>query len=329
MIKRGKTGLVLGSGGARGWAHIGVIRALRELDIEVSHVAGTSMGALVGAAYASGHIDTLHQVALSLDWTHIIKYFFEFNFPRSGLIDGKKIINFLRTNISTASIESLLLPFCAVAADVQTGKKVVLSHGDLIQSVRASISIPGIFSPVRIGSSLLVDGGLLDPVPVDVVRTMGAEFTIAVNLNRNIVDPDIPPLLPGLSMKPIDKVERQIQSFIDKINRMPMMRRSPIDSSALQKWFKTARSPDILDVLGNSIRIMESQLAEYQLAAMKPDILIEPRLHQISFMDFHRAREIIEIGYHETVRVLNDSKTIQSIHVPYRQKLQDKIKSLF
>lgn len=173
-----KIGLALSSGSARGWAHIGVVRALAEAGIRVDYVAGTSIGAVVGAVYASGNIDALQEVALQLDWRQIA-YFFDVVLPKSGLIDGKKVSAFIRSHVNGINIEELPIPFCAVSTDLATGDEVVIQSGDIIDAVRASISVPGIFTPVKKNGTFLVDGGLVNPVPVSVVRQMGADFVIA------------------------------------------------------------------------------------------------------------------------------------------------------
>ena len=323
------TGLALGSGGARGWAHIGVVQALRELDIQVDMVAGTSMGSLVGAAIASHRVDSLHQVALDLDWKHLFHYFFEFTFPRTGLIDGGKIVDFLNEHVSTGTIPDLPLPYAAVAVDVITGQRHVLRDGDVIQAVRASISVPGIFAPVKRGDAMLVDGGLVDPVPVDVVSDMGADVIIAVNLNRSIGDLHNSPLLPGPTIKPMDKIERKLTRFVENINKMSLVKRNPFDLGPMKNLFDAARTPDILEVLGNSLRIMEAQLAQFQLAASPPDILIEPELNHINFMDFHRADEAIQIGYQETMKVIDREKDKLNEKLPLSAKLHQAIERFF
>ena len=183
---RKKIGLALGSGSARGWAHIGVIKALDEAGIRLDYIAGTSAGAVVGAVYASGRIDSLKDVVLRLDWRKVIS-FLDVVFPKSGLIDGKKIADFVRTNVGEKNIEDLRLPFCAVSTDLATGNEVLIKNGDIIEAVRASISMPGVFTPVKISNAILVDGGLVNPVPVSVARKMGADLVIAVNLNHGIV----------------------------------------------------------------------------------------------------------------------------------------------
>lgn len=179
-------GLALGSGSARGWAHIGVIKALTEAGIHVDYVAGTSVGAVVGAVYASGRIDSFKDVVLQLDWKKIA-FFLDVVFPKSGLIDGNRIAEFIRSHVGEKNIEDLSLPFCAVSTDLATGNEVIIKDGDIIEAVRASISVPGVFTPVRKKGSILVDGGLVNPVPVSVVREMGADLVIAVDLNHDII----------------------------------------------------------------------------------------------------------------------------------------------
>jgi NTE family protein len=184
--RRPRIGLALGSGSARGLAHIGVLRALKEANIEVDLVAGTSMGAVIGAVFASGKLDGLSARLCNLDWPGIVALL-DPVFPRSGLIDGQRVAEFVRAHVPSAHIESLLLPFAAVATDLMTGEAVVATAGDLTEAVRASIAVPGIVTPVRSNGRILVDGGLVNPVPVRVARAMGADLVIAVDLNHDIV----------------------------------------------------------------------------------------------------------------------------------------------
>ena len=196
-------GLALGSGSARGWAHIGVIRALAEAGIEIKYVAGTSIGSLVGAAFALNKTDVLEDFARQLDWKQIVS-FMDVTFPRSGLIDGEKVTDFFRSHVQEINIEELSLPYCAVATELTTGREVVLNGGDLIDAIRASISVPGIFTPVKKNDGFLIDGGLVNPVPVSVVRNMGADYVIAIDLNADIIDKGsangIAPVNPSLRM---------------------------------------------------------------------------------------------------------------------------------
>ena len=153
-----KVGLALGSGSARGWSHIGVIRALAEAGVRVDYVAGTSIGALVGAVYASGEIDALEEVVLQLDWKKIA-YLFDVVFPKSGLIYGKKVSVFIQNHVKKIDIEDLPLPFCAVSTDLTTGDEVAISKGNIIDAVRASISVPGIFTPFKKTVKFLLTAG--------------------------------------------------------------------------------------------------------------------------------------------------------------------------
>lgn len=296
----GKIGLALGSGAARGWAHIGVIDALIEKGIRIEYVAGTSMGALVGAVYASKKIDILADVARRLDWRQVIYHFLEISFPRSGLIDGTKVEAFVRRYVQLCDIRDLPVPFCAVATDVQTGGEVIIDEGDIIEAVRASISTPGIFTPVIRKGRVLVDGGLVNPVPVDVVRKMGADFVIAVDVSHFVKK---------------EESDKQHRASLAKEQAIPAsgpagdipgrilqrIRRkfADLDLSArayTRQWMKESVLPNIFDVMGNSIRIMEAQITESRLKIDRPDVLIRPRVGHLSFMDFHRAEEAIAEG---------------------------------
>ena len=305
-----KVGLALGSGSARGLAHIGVIRALEEAGISIDFVSGTSIGALIGSVYTSNKLDTLEKVYRDFDWKKIA-YFFDVVFPKSGLIDGKKVEDFVRDYVHAKNIEDLLLPFQAVAADINTGEEVILNHGDVIEAVRASISVPGIFTPVRKNDRVLVDGGLVNPVPVSTARSMGADFVIAVDLNHDIVTGKAPQII----KKPI---EAEDNGFIQTLNRLggdkyqDAMERinislQSIDNPALNQvrtWLAEEPLPNIFEVLLSSINIMETQITQSRLHLDKPDLLIQPKLGHIRFLEFDRAEEIINIGYEETRRQL-------------------------
>jgi NTE family protein len=298
-----KIGLALGSGSARGWAHIGVIRALSEAGIRVDCVAGTSIGALVGAVYAAGNIDTLEEVVLELDWKQIA-YFFDVVFPKSGLIDGKKVADFFRSHVQEKNIEDLALPFRAVSTDLTTGREVVMKQGDIIEAVRASISVPGIFTPVKRNGAILVDGGVVNPVPVSVVREMGADFVIAVDLNHDIV-----------GEKGIKKtsVANSTEAAPGSGSGGSFIKRSKIldalsvrfETHALpaltqiKQWRSTDPLPNIFEVLMTSMRVMEAQITATRLAMDPPDLLIRPNLGHLKLLEFNRAQEAIAEGFRE------------------------------
>ncbi len=298
-----KLGLALGSGSARGWAHIGVIRALIEAGIRIDYVAGTSIGALVGAIYASGNIESLEEIVLQLDWKQIAS-FLDVVIPKSGLIDGNRISEFIRTHVGAKNIEDLPLPFCAVSTDLATGNEVVIKDGDIIEAVRASISVPGIFTPVRKGGMILVDGGLVNPVPVSVVREMGADLVIAVDLNHDIVGkkgisktriPNSGALASGIgTSQRLTKRSR----ILDALNKRLEMLDLPA-LAHIRQWMSRDPMPNIFEVIISSINIMQAQITATRLKTDRPDVLIQPHLGHIRFLEFNRAREVIAEGYRE------------------------------
>ncbi len=310
-----KIGLALGSGSARGLSHIGVIRALEDAGIKIDYVSGTSIGALIGSVYASNKLDSLEKVYRDFDWRKIA-YFFDIVFPKSGLIDGEKVEDFVREYVNAKNIEDLILPFQAVAADINTGSEVTLDKGDVIEAVRASISVPGIFTPVRKNGQVLVDGGLVNPVPVSTARTMGADFVIAVDLNHDIVAGKAPQPSKG-------PIETEENSFMQTLNRIggskyqAAMERINISLQSINNpafnqvraWLAEEPLPNIFEVLLSSINIMEAQITQSRLHLDKPDLLIQPKLGHIRFMEFDRAEEIIDIGYEETINQLEKWNT--------------------
>ena len=300
-------GLALGSGSARGWAHIGVIRALTDAGIEIKCIAGSSIGSLVGAAFALNKIDVLEDFARQLDWKQIVS-FLDVIFPRSGLIDGEKITDFFRGHVREMDIGKLPIRYCAVAADLATGREVVLNDGDLIEAIRASISVPGIFTPVKKNGSFLVDGGLVNPVPVSVVRDMGADYIIAVDLNADIIDKrrtnGIVPVdssLENVIDQPPPQKWRIVQDLTNRLNEFS----SPA-LSQVRQWLHKDPVPNIFEVLTSSINIMESQITAIRLTTDPPDLLVQPKLGHMRFMEFHRAEETITEGYREAMTQLKE-----------------------
>ena len=298
-----KIGLALGSGSARGWAHIGVIRALNDAGIQLDYVAGTSIGALVGAVYASGNIDSLEEVVLKLDWKQIA-YFLDVVFPKSGLIDGNKVADFIRTHVEEINIEELSLPFSAISTNLATGSEVVIQKGDIIEAVRASISVPGIFTPVRKNGTILVDGGLVNPVPVSVVREMGADFVIAIDLNHDIVSKkgrsktSVPNSIASALGAGMGRSFIKKSKILDAINRrfetgaLPALKQ-------IKQWGSKDPLPNVFEVLMSSIHIMETQITAAKLKTDPPDLLIRPNLGHLTMLEFHRAQEAIAEGYRE------------------------------
>ena len=311
--KHKRVGLALGSGGARGWAHLGVLQALREKNIRVECIAGTSMGSVVGAFLAAGREPALRELAENLDWRRLRQFFWEVSLSRSGLTDGKKLLEETRKLIGVREFRELDLPFRAVATDLNSGGEVVLSAGNVLEALRASISIPGVFSPVWVGKRLLVDGGLVNPVPVNVARAMGAQVVVAVDVSQEIV-PEVKPSgskekepenRRGPLLLPKEKAEeeragpaRMMEGFFADIEKKARRLRAAMAGEAAPK-------PAVVDVLVRSVRITEAQIARVRRQAEPPDILIEPKVGDIGTLEFQRAKEAIAAGYAAALQALD------------------------
>jgi NTE family protein len=298
-----KVGLALGSGAARGGAHLGVIRALNEAGIRVDYVAGTSVGALVGAAYAAGTIDRLERFIQELEWRQMVT-FLDVAFPTSGLIDGRKVTRFIDEFLSEQSFDGLSCPLSVVATDLNGSSEVVIQDGDLAKAVRASISIPGIFRPVKKDATILVDGGLVNPVPVTAVRAMGADVVIAVDLSRESAPSEEPreafrheDAEPGKSER-ISVVPEGLRNATKPlIEKLAALEASGL--SRIKSLRKKESVPNIAEVLLMSLAVMENRVKEMQFRADPPEVLIRPRVGHVSFLEFHRAKELIDLGYEE------------------------------
>lgn len=295
--KEKKIGLALGSGSARGWAHIGVIEALEEAAISIHYVAGTSIGAFVGAVYATGHLQSLKAFALQMDWKKVVSYF-DVVFPKSGFMDGKKVHELFSMHTDAKTFDDFKIPVRMVATNIKNGEKVIINSGNIIEGIRASISVPGIFTPVKRGEDWLVDGGLVDPTPVSVVKEMGANFIIAVDLNSDIVSSTGKKLKNKKEQKPLPSKERH--EIIKKISSQYNIAEKAVKSQ-INRWFTTSqKTPSIFDVMGTSIGIMQKQISKINLEIDKPDILIEPRLGDLNMFDFDQAQRSIKEGYTQT-----------------------------
>ncbi|MDH4285816.1 MAG: patatin-like phospholipase family protein [Gallionella sp.] len=306
-----RIGLALGSGSARGLAHLGVIRAIEDAGIEVDFIAGTSMGALIGAIHAAGKLNELEATFRTFDWKKTVS-FFDVVLPKSGLLDGARISELARAHIHADSIETLPKLFAAVATDIVSGEEVTIRSGDVIEAVRASISVPGIFTPVRSNGRILVDGGLTNPVPVSVVRAMGADIVIAVDLNHQIIaGKNMKPLLAAESSRHAEKgstgmFSRLSGNYLQSMNdiRQKLLTGDEPASAQFRKWTSPEPLPSIFEVLLASINIMETRITQTRLHLDRPDVLIQPPLGHIRFLEFGRAEEIIAIGYEHTQRQL-------------------------
>ncbi|RMG61149.1 MAG: patatin [Deltaproteobacteria bacterium] len=307
-------------------ASIGVLRALHEMGVEFDVVAGTSMGALVGAFEAAGMVETLESIVSLMDWKKIIGFFTDVVFPRDGLIDGKKVEAFVKQYIRDRDIEDLPLPYAAVATDIESGEEVVLRGGKLIEAIRASISIPGIFTPVKREDRFLVDGALVNPVPVSVVREMGADVVIAVDVNRFIFEEE----------REDERVERKREGGRkDALIQLPGGRKldlwrilEPLEERVkgidfplleqIKRWKARRRGPNIFEIMINSTNIMGYHISRYQLEIHKPEVVITPRVGHVKLLEFHRAREVIEEGYRAAWEV--EEEILKAARVRKRRK---------
>ena len=283
-----KIGVALGSGASRGLAHIGVMRALEEQGIQASFVAGTSMGAFIGSVYAAGNLQRLAKDFLAFDWRSVASLL-DPVFPRSGLIDGQKVASFLSDYTSRRSIEDLPVSFRAVATDMLTGAEVILDSGDVTEAVRASIAVPGLLTPVQLKNRILLDGGLVNPVPVSVVRAMGADIVIGVDVSIDVIESRLARIHETATARPTGAAAARLHEVLQAMNNPAAMQ--------LDAWLHRAPVPGIVQVLMSAIYVMQAKIAKANLERHPPDLLIRPSLGSIRFMDFDRAGEIIELGY--------------------------------
>ena len=297
-----KTGLVLGSGAARGWAHIGVIRELAEMGIHPDIIAGSSVGSVVGGAYASGNLDVFEEWVCSLGRVDIIRLL-DAKMTGGGFLQGKSLMNAIRKQIGDPNIEDLNLPYACVATELSTGREVWLREGSLLDACRASIALPGLFAPSRHDPDrLLVDGGLVNPVPVSLARAMGAEIIFAVNLNGDLIGRHF--FIHGSDEETSEEESERLLAEIEEkdsvvANWAAKMKTGfgiRLDSyiSSLRK--KESPDPGLFDVIAGSVDIMQDRITRSRMAGEPPDILITPRLHHIGLMDFDLARESIRGG---------------------------------
>lgn len=292
-----KIGLALGSGSARGWAHIGVLKALTDAGIKPDVVCGASIGALVGAAYAAGELDRFADWVQSLGMRDVFG-FMDFNLA-GGMLKGEKLIDFWRRNFADFDIEDSSIPFGAVATDLHSGAEVWLRHGSIAKAVRASIALPGLFTPVVRDGRLLVDGGLVNPVPASLARAMGADIVIAVDLNVDLMQRHMLPLgvvasAPAEGQAP-EVVEAKSAAWVSRLQ------------SGLRSWIPGGAGraaapvavpiPSLLDVVMTSVNIMQMRITRSRMSGDPPELVIAPRLAHLGLLDFHRAQEAIDEGY--------------------------------
>jgi len=283
----------LGGGAARGWAHLGVLRALAKEEIEPQVVAGCSIGAFVGAAYAAGDLAKLTDWARSLKWQDVVSLL-DVSL-RGGLIRGQKLIQFFERNFVDRDFSALELPFACVATELETGREFWLREGSVSKAVRASIALPGLLAPIVHEGRLLVDGGLVNPVPVSLCRAMGADIVIAVDLGSDVV---------GRSWRHAPAEQERGGGWTERLlGRLGFVGNGASGNG--QTSVSEPTLPSLLTVLTSSINIMQVRIARSRLAGEPADVQLSPRLGHLRPMDFHRAEEAIIEGEAAVERMIS------------------------
>lgn len=285
-----RIGIALGGGAARGWAHIGVLRELERHGIVPEVVAGTSIGAIVGACFAAGKLDHLEHFARGLTRTQMLRLM-DLSLGGTALLSGSRLKRRLERDLAQIRIEDLAKPFAAVATEYGSGREICLSRGELVEALRASYALPGIFQPVQVNGRWLFDGALSNPIPVSIARALGADLVIAVNLTSTLVgDADLP----------LDEADRQAEraaadhparhgSSKQRQRRLAFLRRRIFSQ-------RPSGTPGIASVMVGALSIAQERIARSRLAIDPPDILINARLDQAGLFDFHRAADLIAHG---------------------------------
>jgi NTE family protein len=298
-----RIGLALGSGASRGWSHIGVIKALVAEGIEPDVICGTSVGAMIGGSYVSGNLEKLEYWVLASTRSDVLR-FFDINFSQSGFVDTSRLTWFLNSYVAAENqrIEDTRVKFAAVSTDLDTGREVWLTKGGIADAVQASMAMPGLFPAVCIDHCWLVDGGLVNPVPVSVCHALGADVVIAVNLNAGIVGKrnHVNNKKTALENKDNDKgvlgnIKQQAREYSNAI---------------FPDHDERNEAPGFVHAIANSINIFQDRITRSRLAGDPADVLLSPKVSHIGMLEFHRAAEAIEEGELCVQRALAEIRTL-------------------
>ncbi len=299
-MTRPRIGLALGSGAGRGWAHIGVIRALVAEGIRPDIVAGTSIGALVGGVWLAGHLDVLEDWARGLNRMRILRYL-DLSLSAGGLIGGRRLTRLLNDNLGDMRVQDLDVPFAAVATELETGHEIWLRRGALVDALRASYALPGVFTPHEIDNQALVDGALVNPVPVSVCRAFGARLVIAVNLNADMF---------GSRRTPSPAQAAAATNGNGGGN----------GGNLLSQLFGQAEgAPGLFNVMVASLGILQDRISRSRLAGDPPDVMIAPKVGHIGLLEFDQAPDAIAAGeeaVRQTMPTLREALAVLGEHAP-------------
>jgi len=301
-------GLALGGGMARGFAHIGILKTLQKHDIYPSLVAGTSIGAVVGAAYLAGKLDKLEDWALSLNRMRILSYLDVRMLNSSGLLAGKRVHKLLRTHFRDLEIEDLNHPFIAIASDLVTGHEVWLRKGSIVEAVTASFSLPGVFPPVLRNDRYLVDGALVNPVPVSPCQAMGARMTIASDLSGDII---------GKAADPGRRYQRVAGFDMFNEEDVPKKEQKKLSTPMTRKLFRRDNdSPSLFGTMVSALSILQDRLTRSRMAGDPPDVHIRPEVGHIGLLEFERAEEIIAAGEAAAEKAIPEIRAAMQVLLP-------------
>lgn len=290
-------GLALGSGASRGWAHIGVIRELAENGIEPDIITGCSIGSMVGTAYTAGNLDKLEEWVCSLSKRKLAQ-FLELNLSLNGFVDVQHLDQFLDTYIcdQKTQIEDLAKTFACVATDLETGREIWFTEGSAHQAIKSSISIPGLFPPIKYQNKWLVDGALVNPVPISLCRALGADIVIAVNLNNGLVGKRFNNQKTAIKNKEngfISSFTNTVKSYSDSLFNSPEDKDVP---------------PGLIDTIVSSMNIVEDRITRSRMVGDPPDVLLSPRLAHIELLESQRGEEAIQEGRKTVCKNLREIK---------------------
>ena len=314
--RRPVIGLALGGGAARGLSHIGILKTLIAHGIVPNVVVGTSIGAVVAGAYAAGHLETLEEWARGLQPRNIFSYL-DIRLNGSGLIGGTKLAAELEASMGQTMIEDLPIKYATVATEVRTGHEIWLTHGRMVEAMRASYALPGIFSPVLVGDRWLVDGALVNPVPVSAARAFGAEIVIAANVSSDIFAHGTTVYAHGPSVVAPREPEPVAEPGAPKRGLRKLF---SAERTMKREFFGSASRPGISSVMVDAFNIMQDRITRARLAGDPPDLLISPRVGQIGWFDFHRADELITHGMRAAERAIDSIQ--EAIHILAPQEIE-------
>ncbi|MCP8940347.1 patatin-like phospholipase family protein [Alsobacter sp. SYSU M60028] len=306
--RRPRLGLALGGGAARGWAHIGVIRALEKAGLKPDVIVGTSIGAVVGGCYAAGKLDPLEAFARSLTKSRVL-WLLDFHIG-SGLISGDRLRKLLDRDVGDVAIEDLGMRYAAVATELHTGHEIWLTRGSLVRAMQASYALPGVFDPVHLGGRWLFDGALVNPIPVTTTRALSAELVIAVNLNADLFGRGA--VIPDHGDAP--EQEEMAETIAEGLFS-PMLGAARSLTQRLSRGGPTG--PGLATVMVDAFNITQDRIARARMAGDPPDVHLKPRLGKIGLFDFHRAEESIRLGEESFSQAAEDlALAMEALTVP-------------